>query len=58
MEKESIVALELGFLAFNIRRKKLWCLIWKKKAHSMLLSLMLDPKFKNLHLVSSFIGLE
>jgi hypothetical protein len=28
-----------------------------KKNHNML-SLMLDHKFKNLHLVSSFIGLE
>jgi len=31
--------------------------IEKKKAHNMF-SLMLDPKFKSLHLVSSFIGRE
>ncbi len=29
----------------------------EKKVHNML-SLMLDPRFKNLHLMSSFIGLE
>ncbi len=28
MKEESIIALELGFLASNIRRKKLWCLIY------------------------------
>jgi hypothetical protein len=60
------VVLELGFLASNIIKKvcgvsDFFFLFLKKyeekKAHYMLF-LMLNPKFKNLDLVSSFIGLE
>jgi hypothetical protein len=63
--KESDVALELGFLAFNIKNK--FCDVLdififflrkyeEKKDHNMLF-FMLDPCFKNLHEVSSFTGL-
>jgi hypothetical protein len=64
--KRSVVVLELGFLASNIIKKVCGILDFfflflkkyeEKKAHYMLF-LMLNPKFKNLDLVSSFIGLE
>jgi hypothetical protein len=44
MEEESIVILELGFLAFNSKKKGLWCFLFyfyfkesmkKKKVHKM-----------------------
>jgi hypothetical protein len=59
MKEESIVALELSCLAFNI---KIYIhdfilfnfeKIWKKNPHNNFF--MLDPKVKNLHLMSSFI---
>jgi len=64
--KESLVALKLGFLASNIKNKFCDVLDFfffflrkyeEKKDHNML-SFMLDPRFKNLHVMSSFIGLE
>jgi hypothetical protein len=63
MEQKCIIVVELGCLAFKIRKKFCGVSFFiflkkyeKKKAHKMFL--MLDPKFKNLGLVSSFIGLE
>ncbi len=66
MEDESIIVDELIFFASNI--KKGVCVVlksflsflkknFKNKAHKMF-SLMLDPRFKILCLVSSFIGKE
>jgi hypothetical protein len=65
MEEESIVVDELTFFAFNIREEV--CVVLallsflrkfaKKKARNIFY-LMLDPRFKSLHLVSSFIGRE
>jgi hypothetical protein len=64
MKEESIVVDELTSFAFNIRKEM--CVVLEslfsflkifeeKKAHNML-SLMLDPRFKSLCLVFSFIG--
>ncbi len=65
MKEESIITLELGFLAFIIQKKV--CVGFRfliflkkyeeKKAHNMFF-FMLDLRFKNLHLVASFIGFE
>jgi hypothetical protein len=66
MEEESIVVDELTSFAFNIKKEA--CVVLesffsflkifeKKKTHNML-SLMLDPRFKSLCLMSSFIGRE
>jgi hypothetical protein len=64
MEEDFCVALELICLAFNIRKEVCGILyrflsflkkIDKIKTHNMLL-LMLDPRFKYLCLVYSFIG--
>jgi hypothetical protein len=66
MEEESIVVDELTSFASNIRKE--FCVVLKsfiyflrkfeeKKAHNMF-SLMLDPRFRSLSLVSSFIGRE
>ncbi len=66
MKEESIVVDELTSFAFNIRKEM--CVVLEslfsflkifeeKKAHNML-SLMLDPRFKSLCLVFSFIGRE
>ncbi len=65
MEEESIVVDELAFFAFNIREEVCVVLVLlsflrkfgEKKAHNMFY-LMLDPRFKSFHLVSSFIGRE
>jgi len=65
MAKKSILIIELSCLAFNIKKEVCDALDYflslkkkmKKKAHNMLF-LMLDPAFKNLHLISSFIVLE
>jgi hypothetical protein len=66
MEEEFVVALELGFLASNIKKKVCDVLnkflfflrnFEEKKIHNMLY-LMLDPRFKKLCSMSSFIGLE
>ncbi len=64
MEDEYVVANELTLLAFNIRKEFCGILdsfLWflkkyeEEKTHNMV-SLMLYLKFKNLHIVSSFVG--
>lgn len=62
MEKEFIITLELVFLDSNIKKEicgvlELFSFLrkYEKKFHNML-SLMLDHRFKNLHIASSFIG--
>jgi len=66
MEEESIVVDELTSFAYNIKKEV--CVVLenffsflkifeKKKAHNMF-SMMLDPRFLSLCLVSSFIGRE
>jgi hypothetical protein len=65
MEKDGNVAYEVSCLASNIKKEVIQVLdsflslkkYEDRKAHNML-SLMLDPRFKTLHLVSSFIGRE
>jgi len=66
MEDDSIIFNELSLLAFNIRREVINVLDFflsflkkyeNKKAHNMI-SLMLDPRFKNLCIISSFVGRE
>jgi hypothetical protein len=66
LEDDSIISNELSLLAFNIRREVINVLdsflsfLKKyeiKKVHNMI-SLMLDPRFKSLHIVSSFVGRE
>jgi hypothetical protein len=66
MEDDSIIFDELFLLAFNIRREVVNVLdsflsflkkYENRKAHNMN-SLMLNPRFKNLHIVSSFVGRE
>jgi len=66
MEEESIIVDELTFFAFNIKKEVCVVLefflsflrkLEKKKGHNMF-SLMSDPRFKSLSLVSSFIGRE
>ncbi len=64
IKEKSTVVIELNCLAFNIKKEVCDALDFffllrknmKKKAHNMLF-LMLDPTFKNLHLISSFIVL-
>jgi len=64
MEDEFGFANELTLLASNIRKEVCGVLIFflsvlrkyeEKKTHNMV-SLMLDPKFKSLHIISSFVG--
>jgi hypothetical protein len=64
MEDDSIISNELSLLASNIRREVINVLDYflsflKKyenmKAHNMIF-LMLDPRFKSLRIVSSFVG--
>jgi myosin-crossreactive antigen len=66
MEDDSIIFDELFLLASNIRREGINVLdsflsflkkYENKKAHNMI-SLMLDPKFKSLGIISSFVGKE
>jgi hypothetical protein len=66
MEDDSIVFYELSLLASNIRREVINVLDYflsflkkceNKKVHNMI-SLMLDPRFKSLHIISSFVGKE
>jgi hypothetical protein len=66
MENDSIIFNELSLMASNIRREVINVLdsffsflkkYENRKTHNMI-SLMLDPKFKNLHIVSSFVGRE
>jgi hypothetical protein len=66
MDDESIVTDELSLHVFNIRRGVINVLdsmvsylkvCDKKKTHNMI-SLMLDPRYRSLHIVSSFVGRE
>jgi myosin-crossreactive antigen len=66
MDHDSIVNDELSLLASNIRRGVINVLDFflsflkvydKRKAHNMI-SLMLDPRYKSLHIISSFVGRE
>ncbi len=66
MEDDSIIFDELFLLASNIKMEAINVLdsflsfLKKyeiKKAHNMI-SLMLDPKFKSIHIISSFVGRE
>jgi hypothetical protein len=63
MDDDSIVNDELSLLASNIRREVINMLDFflsflkvydKKKTHNMI-SLMLDPRYKSLHIVFSFV---
>ncbi len=64
MEDDSIISNELSLLAINITREVINMLdsflpflnkYENRKAHSMIF-LMLDPKFKSPHKMSSFVG--
>jgi hypothetical protein len=64
VEDESSFANELTLLASNIRKEVCDLLIFflsflrkykEKKTHNMV-PLMLDPRFKSLHIISSFVG--
>jgi len=66
MDDDSIVNDELSLLVFNIRREVINVLDYflsflkvsnKRKTHNMIF-LMLDPKYKILHKVPSFVGSE
>jgi hypothetical protein len=66
MEDDSIVYDELSLLASNIRREVINVLdsflsflkkYENRRAHNMI-SLMLDPKLKSFHIISSFVGRE
>ncbi len=66
MNDDSVVSDELFLLASNIKREVInvfniflsFLRVYdKRKAHNMI-SLMLDPKYKNLCIVSSFVGKE
>jgi hypothetical protein len=66
MDDDSIITDELYLLASNIKREVINVLVSflsllnvydKKKTHNVI-SLMLDPKYKSLHIVSSFVGRE
>jgi hypothetical protein len=66
MDDDSIVNDELSLLAFNIRREVINVLDFflsflkvhdKRKAHNMIF-LMLDPRYNNFHIISSFVGRE
>jgi myosin-crossreactive antigen len=66
MDEDSIVNDELSLLVSNIRREVINVLdsflsflkvYDKRKAHNMI-PLMLDPRYKNLCIVSSFVGRE
>jgi hypothetical protein len=66
MDDDSAITLELSLFTFNIRKEVCGVLdsflsflrnFEERKAHSMF-SLMLDPQFKSLYLVSSFVGCE
>jgi len=52
------IVFELSLFASNIKREVCGVLDVKQEKLTNMLSLMLDPRFKNLHLVSSFVGLE
>jgi hypothetical protein len=64
MDNDFAITLELSLFVFNIKKEVCGVLDYflsflkkyeEKKAHNMF-SLMLNPQFKSLHLVSSFVG--
>jgi len=63
MADDSIVNDELSLLASNIKREVINVLdfflsllkVYDRKAHNIIY-LMLDPRYKNFHMVSSFVG--
>ncbi len=66
MEEDGNVVYESSCLALNIKNEVIWVLDFflsflkeyeERKAYNMFF-LMLDPRFKTLHLVSSLIGRE
>jgi hypothetical protein len=66
MNDDFEITFELSLFAFNIKKEVCGVLdsflsflenYEKRKTHNMF-SLMLDPQFKSLHLVSSFVGCE
>jgi len=66
MDDDSIVSDELSLLISNIRREVINVLDFflsflkvyaKKKSHNMIF-LMLKPRYKSFHIVSSFVGKE
>jgi hypothetical protein len=66
MDDNSIVSDDLSLLASNIKREVINVLDFflsfskvydKRKAHNMI-SFMLDPRYKNFHIISSFVGKE
>jgi hypothetical protein len=66
MDDDSIINDELSLLTSNIRREVVDVLDFflsllkvydRRKAHNMI-SLMLDPRYKSLHTLSSFVGRE
>jgi hypothetical protein len=66
MDDDSIANDELSLLASNIKREVINMLDFflsflkvydKRKTHNMI-SLMLDPRHKNLHIIFSFVGRE
>jgi hypothetical protein len=66
MDDDSIVNNELSLLASNIKREVInvldFCLSFlkvhdKRKAHNIIF-LMLDPRYKNFHIIYSFVGRE
>jgi hypothetical protein len=66
MEDDSIISNELSFLASNIRREVISVLNFSlsflkkyenRKVHNVI-SLMLNPRFKSLHMINSFVERE
>jgi hypothetical protein len=66
MEDDYIISDELSSLVFNIKREVINVLDYflsflkkyeNRKVHNMIF-LMLDPRFKSLRIVSSFVGRE
>jgi hypothetical protein len=66
LEHDSIISNELFLLASNIRREVINVLDYflsflkkyeNRKAHNMIY-LMLNPRFKSFHIISSFVGME
>jgi hypothetical protein len=66
MDDDSIVNDELSLLASNIKREVINVLDFflsflkvydERKTHNMI-SLMLNPKYKSLHIIFSFVGRE
>jgi hypothetical protein len=66
MDDDSIVSDEVSLLASNIRREVINVLdyflsflkVYDKRKVNNMISLMLDPRYKSLCIVSSFVGKE